>query len=78
MRSVKTRKVFKKFVLALIDFVVNLLGFGGMEIETAFRYNLPIIFVIFNNNGIYGGLEKSAFSEIQKSGDPCIKYNKIY
>ena len=46
-----------------------------MEIETAFRYNLPIIFVIFNNNGIYGGLEKNAFDEIQKSGDPCLKLN---
>ena len=48
-------------------------GFGGMEIETANRYNLPVIFVIFNNNGIYGGLDKPTFDEITTSGDPCLK-----
>jgi len=47
-------------------------GFGGMEIETAFRYNLPIIFIIFNNNGIYGGLDKQTFDEVRSSGDPCL------
>jgi 2-hydroxyacyl-CoA lyase len=30
-------------------------GFSGMEVETACRYNLPITFVIINNNGIGGG-----------------------
>lgn len=35
-------------------------GFSGMEIETIIRYNLPIVTVVFNNNGIYGGTEKSA------------------
>lgn len=30
-------------------------GFSGMEIETICRYNLPIVTVIFNNNGIYRG-----------------------
>ena len=30
-------------------------GFSGMEIETACRYQLPITFVILNNNGIGGG-----------------------
>ena len=28
-------------------------GFSGMEIETMTRHKLPIIIVIFNNNGIY-------------------------
>ncbi|MAI79036.1 MAG: oxalyl-CoA decarboxylase, partial [Deltaproteobacteria bacterium] len=27
-------------------------GFSGMEVETACRYRLPIVFVIINNNGI--------------------------
>ena len=48
-------------------------GFGGMEIETAYRYNLPVLFVIFNNNGIYGGLDKNTFNEVQTNGDPTIK-----
>src|SRR6185437_10390651 len=30
-------------------------GFGGMEVETAIRHNLPITFIIINNNGIGGG-----------------------
>jgi len=47
-------------------------GFGGMEIETAFRYNLPVIFIIFNNNGIYGGLDVESFAELKSSGDPCL------
>ena len=28
-------------------------GFSGMEVETMIRHKLPIIMVIFNNNGIY-------------------------
>ena len=47
-------------------------GFGGMEIETAFRYNLPVIFVIFNNNGIYGGVDQATFRELKENGDPCL------
>ncbi|GAB0491659.1 hypothetical protein MMPV_002913 [Pyropia vietnamensis] len=31
-------------------------GFSGMEVETACRYRLPIVVVIFNNGGIYGGM----------------------
>jgi 2-hydroxyacyl-CoA lyase 1 len=30
-------------------------GFSGMEVETACRYELPITFVIINNNGVGGG-----------------------
>lgn len=48
-------------------------GFGGMEIETAYRYNLPIVFIIFNNNGIYGGLDNESFAGLRESGDPTIK-----
>jgi oxalyl-CoA decarboxylase len=31
-------------------------GFSGMEVETICRYNLPICVVVFNNNGIYRGV----------------------
>lgn len=30
-------------------------GFSGMEIETICRYQLPVVSIIFNNNGIYRG-----------------------
>ena len=32
-------------------------GFSGMEIETICRYNLPVCVVVFNNNGIYRGVD---------------------
>ena len=32
-------------------------GFSGMEIETICRYKLPICVVVFNNNGIYRGVD---------------------
>jgi len=40
-----------------------------MEIETMFRYRLPVIIIIVNNNGIYGGLDKDTMQEMQNSGD---------
>jgi len=33
-------------------------GFSGMEVETACRYRLPIVFVIINNNGIGMGFDE--------------------
>ncbi|XP_026321187.1 2-hydroxyacyl-CoA lyase 1 isoform X2 [Hyposmocoma kahamanoa] len=44
-------------------------GFSGMEIETMFRYKLPVVVVIVNNNGIYGGFDKQTFDDIQSGGD---------
>ncbi len=44
-------------------------GFSGMEIESAARYNLPIIFIIVNNNGIYNGLSKEEWNELKNSGE---------
>jgi 2-hydroxyacyl-CoA lyase 1 len=32
-------------------------GFSAMELETICRYNLPIVGIIINNNGIYSGIE---------------------
>lgn len=45
-------------------------GFSGMEIETMFRYKLPVIIIIVNNNGIAGGLDSETFRQIQSSGEP--------
>ncbi|CAK1586914.1 unnamed protein product [Parnassius mnemosyne] len=44
-------------------------GFSGMEIETMFRYKLPVIIIIVNNNGIYSGFDKNTMQEIQSYGD---------
>jgi oxalyl-CoA decarboxylase len=32
-------------------------GFSGMEIETICRYELPVCVVVFNNNGVYRGVD---------------------
>ncbi|XP_066571769.1 2-hydroxyacyl-CoA lyase 1 isoform X1 [Amia ocellicauda] len=44
-------------------------GFSGMEVETICRYNLPIIIIVVNNNGIYSGLDKDTWKEMEKIGD---------
>ncbi|KAM6135033.1 2-hydroxyacyl-CoA lyase 1 isoform 2-T2 [Pterocles gutturalis] len=45
-------------------------GFSGMELETICRYNLPILVIVVNNNGIYAGLDASVWKEMLKGGDP--------
>lgn len=44
-------------------------GFSGMEIETMVRYKLPIIIVVVNNSGIYGGFDAETFKDIREGGD---------
>lgn len=44
-------------------------GFSGMEIETMFRYKLPIVIVIVNNNGIYGGMDKESWDMMRSEGN---------
>ena len=44
-------------------------GFSGMEIETMIRYQLPIIIVIVNNGGIYGGFDEETYKSIRSEGD---------
>ncbi|KAM9573624.1 2-hydroxyacyl-CoA lyase 1 isoform 2-T2 [Guaruba guarouba] len=46
-------------------------GFSGMEVETICRYNLPVLIIIINNNGIYTGLGADAWKEMLKFGDPA-------
>jgi oxalyl-CoA decarboxylase len=40
-------------------------GFSGMEVETICRYRLPVCVVVFNNDGIYRGVDQGA------GGDPA-------
>ncbi|XP_046655286.1 2-hydroxyacyl-CoA lyase 1-like isoform X1 [Daphnia pulicaria] len=48
------------------------IGFSGMEIETMLRYNLPIIIIVVNNNGIYNGLDAETWSIVRDGQDPTI------
>ncbi|CAO2825369.1 unnamed protein product [Amaranthus hypochondriacus] len=34
-------------------------GFSAMEVETVVRYQLPIVVIVFNNSGVYGGDRRS-------------------
>jgi oxalyl-CoA decarboxylase len=40
-------------------------GFSGMEVETICRYKLPVCVVVFNNDGIYRGVDQGS------GGDPA-------
>jgi oxalyl-CoA decarboxylase len=42
-------------------------GFSGMEVETICRYRLPICVVVFNNDGIYRGVDVNPTG----GGDPA-------
>ncbi|CAH0589065.1 unnamed protein product [Chrysodeixis includens] len=44
-------------------------GFSGMEIETMFRYKLPVIIIIVNNSGIYSGFPPDVMADLQSGGD---------
>jgi 2-hydroxyacyl-CoA lyase 1 len=54
-------------------------GFGGTECEVAARYNLPITWVVFNNNGI-GGHKAELFEQPMKpvgGMSPQARYDKM-
>ena len=59
--SVKKNTPLKHIVCIQGD---SAFGFGAMELETAARYKLPIIFIIANNNGIYNGLDGESWDEM--------------
>lgn len=44
-------------------------GFSGMEVETMCRYNLPVIIIVVNNNGIYSGVDAETWKEMAKMGE---------
>jgi len=47
-------------------------GFSGMEIETLARYNLPVVIVIINNNGISFGLPEEMWKGAEEAGDKML------
>jgi len=60
-------------------------GFSGMEMETIARYNLPVVCIILNNNGIGMGVEEDTYKNIENSRTelqptallPSSRYEKI-
>ncbi|CAB1446408.1 unnamed protein product [Pleuronectes platessa] len=42
---------------------------GRMEVETMCRYNLPVVIIVVNNNGIYSGVDPETWKEMAKMGD---------
>lgn len=58
-------------------------GFNGMEVETAIRHKLPIVFIINNNAGIVGGQVEARmglpkdYPERVATYDPNIRYDLI-
>lgn len=45
-------------------------GFSLAEIETAVRQNLPIIFVVMNNSGVYHGVDPVRYDSVQQNPLP--------
>ena len=54
-------------------------GFGPAEVETSVRHRLPITWVIFNNNGIGGGIDEIDYSKPIPPSilTPNVHYEKI-
>jgi 2-hydroxyacyl-CoA lyase 1 len=54
-------------------------GFSGMEFEVAYRYKLPIVFIIMNNNGIYMGMsEEQAHEHLEGQEYPTPSFPPTY
>lgn len=53
-------------------------GWNGMEIETALRHNLPVVFLIANNGSIGGGRQRLMLGEAATGDGPAvIRYDKM-
>lgn len=56
------------------------IGIGGMDIETAVRYQLPVVYIICNNSTLVSKLYKNFFFPEQDTSD-CIsgiRYDKMF
>jgi 2-hydroxyacyl-CoA lyase 1 len=54
------------------------IGFSGMEMETACRYNLPVKIVVFNNGGIGPGHAKHPENPLQNMRPNALIYGARY
>jgi acetolactate synthase-1/2/3 large subunit len=55
------------------------LGIGGMDIETAQRYNLPVVYLIYNNSSWISNFREHFLPQLE-SWDmlPDIRYDKMF
>ncbi|XP_064648035.1 2-hydroxyacyl-CoA lyase 1-like isoform X2 [Lineus longissimus] len=53
-------------------------GFSGMELETVMRYKLPILFIVVNNNGIYGGPDAETYDMLTEDSDPTLSIPPMF
>lgn len=58
------------------------MGVGGMDIETAQRYNLPAVYLIYNNSTWLSGMERVFYGELLRGNTfgmlPNIRYDKMF
>lgn len=55
-------------------------GFSGFEYETSTRYNIPIVIIIINNNGIFVGVDELSKNNNEKpvtALNPNSRYEKL-
>jgi oxalyl-CoA decarboxylase len=52
-------------------------GFSGMELETICRYKLPVVILVFNNNGIYHGDKPGTTPPSPTGFIPNARYDKL-
>lgn len=50
-------------------------GFSAMELETATRYNIPLVIIVINNNGIFMGIESLDEKNMKNSELPVTALN---
>lgn len=54
------------------------IGFSIMELETAARYKLPIVFIVMNNNGIGFGADSELFDALTADSDATISLQPTF
>lgn len=53
-------------------------GWNGMEIETALRHNLPVVFLVANNGSIGGGRQRMLLGEAAAADGPAVvRYDRM-
>ncbi|MDP2953137.1 MAG: thiamine pyrophosphate-dependent enzyme, partial [Chloroflexota bacterium] len=56
------------------------MGIGGMDIETALRYKLPVVYLVYNNSTWMGGCEEKYFEGLVDTWAmlPDLRYDKMF
>ncbi|CAD8213992.1 unnamed protein product [Paramecium octaurelia] len=77
--AIASKLVFRdKQVFAILG--DSAFGFSGFEFETSTRYNLPLVIIIINNNGIFVGVDELSQKNNEKpvtALNPNSRYEKL-